>query len=260
MNKEKNELVLVSCSGGFDSSITLSTLRLSKYNNIIACHFKYGHRGEEAEEMAIKNVCNELDIPLKIFDLSHIYKEINTTGISMLQDEDSEIITGTEKGLKTVAAWTVSRNCIFMTLMGALGEAECMRHNYDTIYLCGGFLQLSESATYPDGTPYFADGVLNSLKYGTLIGNRFKVLYCLSNIMKSEQFYFMKEMGLENVYKYTISCDRPIVTRDPMRFGGGPNNRNPTARRKPYHLIPLSPILNIMGSTSQITVKKFIIC
>jgi len=207
----EKELVLVCCSGGFDSSMTLAILKLSGYKNVIACHYKYGHRGQNAEEIAIKNVCKELDIPLRIFDIESIYNEIGTDNISMLQNENAEIVTGTTKGLKTTAAWTPARNLLFLTIMGALGEAECMRHDYKTIYLAGGMLQLTESATYPDNTPYFIEAVRGALKYGTLIGNRFKPLYCLSNLMKSEQFWLMKEFKLTNVYKHTISCDRPIV-------------------------------------------------
>jgi len=207
----KNELVLVACSGGLDSSTTLSILKLAGYNNMIACHFNYGHRGAAAEKIAIQNVCEELQVDLRIFDLESIYGEIGIDNISMLQNESAEIVTGTTKGLKTTAAWTPARNLLFLTVMGALGEAECMRHDYDTIYLAGGMLQLTESSIYCDNTPYFVDAVKGALKYGTLIGNRFKVLYCLSNLMKSEQFVLIKEFKLEDVYRHTISCDRPIV-------------------------------------------------
>jgi len=211
MPKNKKDLILVCCSGGFDSSMTLSVLKLAKYENVIAVHFKYGHRGQDTEEIAIKNVCKELDIPLRIFNLETIYNEINTDDISMLQNEDSEIITGTGGALKTTAAWTPGRNLLFLTIMGTLGEAECMRHNYDNIYLAGGMLQLTESSVYSDNTPYFLDAVLGALKYGTLIGNRFKPLYGLSNIMKSEQYYLMDQLDLFDIYKNTISCDRPKV-------------------------------------------------
>jgi 7-cyano-7-deazaguanine synthase in queuosine biosynthesis len=207
----EKELVLVSCSGGLDSSITLCMLKLSGYSNILPVHFKYGHRGQLAEEMAIKNVCKELNLSLKIFDLQNLYKEIDVESISMLANKNSKIITGTSEGLKTTAAWHPARNLLFMNCMIALAEAEVMKHNYDKIYFAGGFLQLTESATYPDNTPYFADACLKAAQYGTLVGNRFKVLCCLSNLMKFEQFVLIKEFGLQNVYRHTISCDRPVV-------------------------------------------------
>ena len=182
------ELVLVSCSGGMDSSTTLSILKLAEYENIRAVHFKYGHRGEECEETAITNVCKVMEIPLTVFDISENYKAMGVEDISMLANKDSKIITGTEAGLKTTAAWHPARNLLFMNYMIALAESEIMRNHYDTVYLTGGFFQLTESATYPDNTSYFVDACLNAAKYGTLIGNRLKPLYGLCNLMKSEQY------------------------------------------------------------------------
>ena len=205
------ELVLVSCSGGLDSSTSLAILKLAGYENIIAVHYKYGHRGQESEHIAIQMVCKELNIPLKVFDLEPLYAEIGVESISMLANKNSKIITGTTEGLKTTAAWHPARNLLFMNIMITLAEAEIMKHGYDKVYLCGGFLQLTESATYPDNTPYFANACLNAAKYGTLVGNKIDLLYCLSNLMKAEQFVLIKEFGLTYIYKHTISCDRPIV-------------------------------------------------
>jgi 7-cyano-7-deazaguanine synthase in queuosine biosynthesis len=206
-----NELVLISCSGGLDSSVSAAILVLAGYKNILPVHFRYGHRGQECEEIAIKNICKELNLPLKIFDLEPIYNEIGVQEISMLANKNSEIITGSEKGLKSVAAWHPARNLLFMNMMIALGESEIMKHNYEKVFLCGGFLQLTESATYPDNTPYFVDACLHAAKYGTLVGNRFKPLYCLSNLMKFEQFVLIKEFNLQKIYRNTISCDRPVI-------------------------------------------------
>lgn len=203
------ELVLVSCSGGLDSSTSLAILKLAGYENIIAVHFMYGHRGQQCEHAAIDDVCNELEIPLKVFDLESIYDEMDVKSISMLANKNAKIITGTTEGLKTTAAWHPARNLLFMNIMITLAEAEIMKHDYDKVYLCGGFLQLTESATYPDNTPYFANACLNAAKYGTLVGNRIDLLYCLSNLMKAEQFVLIKEFNLIDIYKHTISCDRP---------------------------------------------------
>lgn len=215
---ENKELVLVSCSGGFDSSCTLAILQLAGYQNLMAVHFMYGHRGQAAEKQAIHKVTKELNIPLKIFNLEPIYDEMDVNSISMLANKDSKIITGTEEGLKSTAAWHPARNLLFMNMMIALAEAEIMKHNYSKVYLAGGFLQLTESATYPDNTPYFADACLRAAQYGTLVGNRLKPLYCLSNLMKYEQFALIKEFELEHVYKHTISCDRPIVKCENARI------------------------------------------
>lgn len=205
---KNNELVLICCSGGLDSSCSAAILKLAGYENIIAIHYRYGSRSSDAEEFAITNVCKELNIPLKIFNLENVYKEMDVESISMLSNKNSKIITGTQNGLKTTAAWCPGRNMLFMTLMMILGETEIMKHNYEKVYFSGGFLQLTESATYPDNTPYFVNACLNLGKYGTLIGNRFEILYGLANLMKFEQFVLIKEFNLFNIYRHTISCDR----------------------------------------------------
>jgi 7-cyano-7-deazaguanine synthase in queuosine biosynthesis len=214
------ELCLVSASGGLDSSVTLAILDLAGYQNIVACHFKYGHRGEEAEELAITNVCKELGIKLEIFDLRDLYTKLDTH--SMLTDSNAPITTGTKSGLKKLDAWVVARNLMFMTIMGAYAESQVMKHDYSKVYLLGGFLNLTESGHYPDNSEAFLNACLNVFKYGTLIGNRIEPLYCLSNLTKFEEFALIKHFDLKNVYQHTISCDRPIVKDPPLRFGPGP--------------------------------------
>jgi 7-cyano-7-deazaguanine synthase in queuosine biosynthesis len=203
----KEELCVVCCSGGLDSSLTLAVLKYAGYKNIIACHFKYGHRGQECEEYAIKNVCDKLDIPLKIFDIENIMGSIDN--FSMLTDANSKIITGTDEGLKTVSAWVCNRNGLFLSIMAATAEAETIKNNYEKVYILGGMLQLTESGHYPDNSEYFMSSFLEHVKYSTLIGNRFKPLYCLSNIMKSEQWILIDHLKLHDMIKHTVSCDRP---------------------------------------------------
>lgn len=208
----KEECCLVACSGGLDSSCTLATLKYSGYKNIIACHFNYGHRGSEAEKIAITNVCNKLEIPLKVIDLSDFYKELTQT--SMLLDDKADVRTGTDIALKTTEAWVPGRNMMFLTYMATLAESLVMEKNYNKVYLLGGFLNLAESGFYPDNSEDFLRSFLQLTKYGTLIGNRFEPLYCLSNLMKSEQWVLIKFLEIEEIIKDTISCDRPIVDKN----------------------------------------------
>ena len=140
------ELCLVSCSGGLDSTTTLAMLKLAGYENIIACHFDYGCRSGQAEKIAITNICKELDIPLKIFDISTLMKSIDTT--SMLMDENAEVTTGTSDDIKTTAAWVHGRNMIFLTIMASFAEAQVMQKGYNKVFILGGMLQLSESGCF----------------------------------------------------------------------------------------------------------------
>jgi 7-cyano-7-deazaguanine synthase in queuosine biosynthesis/predicted glutamine amidotransferase len=211
---EPGNLCLVSCSGGMDSSLTLAILAMSGFKNIVACHFKYGHRGQDAEHLAVKNVVAELnawgfDVKLKVFDIETLVTSIDSD--SMLIDPEAKITTGTAEGLKKLDAWVCGRNMFFLNTMAAYAEAQTMKHEYEKVFLLGGFLNLTESGHYPDNSEYFVSSALEYFKYATLIGHRIKPLYCLSNLMKSDQFALIKAFGMQQMYKHTISCDRPTV-------------------------------------------------
>ena len=204
-----SELCLVSCSGGLDSTTTLAMLKLAGYENVIACHFDYGCRSGAAEKIAITNICKELDVPLKIFDISQLMKSIDTT--SMLTDENAPVTTGTSDDIKSTAAWVHGRNMMFMTIMASYAEALVTKYDYDKVLLLGGWMQLSESGVYPDNSEYFTSSAMEFFKYGTLIGNRIEPCFGLSDLMKFEQFALIKEFNLNHAYKHAISCDRAKV-------------------------------------------------
>ena len=208
------DLVLISCSGGMDSSCSLMMTQLAGFQNIVACHFLYSARGQESEELAITTICKKLNITLKVFDLGNIYKQLDSESISMLQNKNAPITTGTSDGLKTVHAWHPGRNMLFMTILASFAEAEVMKNNYDNVYIMGGWLQLTESGTYPDNSEAFTNSCFNMFKFGTLIGNRLKPLYGLCDLMKSDQMYLIKYFNLFDIYKHTISCDRPFIDLD----------------------------------------------
>jgi len=149
--------------------------------------------------------------------LGDFYKNIEAE--SMLLDPTAEVRTGTDVALKTTEAWVPGRNMMFLTYMATLAESMVMKHNYKKVYLLGGFLNLAESGFYPDNCEDFIRAFLQTTKYGTLIGDRFQPLYCLANLMKSEQWMLVKALGIEDVIKHTISCDRPQVD-----FEGTPRN------------------------------------
>ena len=200
------ELCLVAASGGLDSSLTLAILKIAGYD-VVACHFKYGHRGQECEEAAITMVCDKLNVALKVFDLQEQYKTLDPD--SMLLDKDASITTGTKQGLKKLDAWVHMRNTQFLTWMATYAEEMVFKYDFQKVYFLGGFLNLTESGHYPDNSEYFISSFIEHLKYGSLIGDRVQPLYCLSNLMKHEIFVLIRELGLIDVYKHTISCDRP---------------------------------------------------
>ena len=200
--------VLVAASSGLDSTTTMAVLQECGYTPV-AVHFKYGHRGQDAEELGIKYITSEMGIPLKIVDIEHIMKDLDK---GMLTDKNAPIITGTVDGLKTTAAWTTWRNGFFLSHMAAIAESLIMKYNLPLVYLTGGFLQLTESGVYHDNSERFLKSFMQFNKFASLCGNRVKPMYGLCNILKSEQYALLEAVGeLGKLSPYMVSCDRPIV-------------------------------------------------
>jgi 7-cyano-7-deazaguanine synthase in queuosine biosynthesis len=209
IKERKGRKILVSSSGGLDSSTTLAILKMAGYD-VTAVHFKYGHRGQDAEEIAIEKVTEILDISLVKFDLEKSMNQLDISG--MLTNKDAEILTGTESGLKTTLAWTCFRNGFFMSYMGALAEKLIIEKNYDEVYLTGGFMNLTESGTYCDNSERFINSFIQFAKFASICGTRIKPIYGCANLLKTEQYIMLKELGLLEVLSpWLISCDRPIV-------------------------------------------------
>lgn len=206
--KKDEPIVLVAASSGLDSTVTLATLKAAGMYPI-AVHFDYGHRGGDAESYSMDHIAKVLGVPLYNFDIS---RNMEILDHGMLTDKDAKIITGTEAGLKTTAAWTVYRNHMFMTYMAALAESLIIKDNYSLVYLTGGFMQLSESGSYPDNSERFVDAAMRFFKF-SITGTRLKPLYGMCNILKTEQYVLLNRLGLlEKLSPWMVSCDRPEVT------------------------------------------------
>jgi len=199
--------VLVAASGGLDSSTTLATLKMAGYN-VAAVHFKYGHRGQEAEYAAIKYVTNTLEIPLIEIDIEENMKLLDDS--SMLVNSNHAITTGTSAGVKTTVAWTCFRNGFFVSYLAALAEGYIIDSKYDEVYITGGWMQLTESGVYSDNSERFMDASMKFVKFASICGNKIKSIYGLSNLLKTEQYVLLNELGLlTKLSPYLVSCDRP---------------------------------------------------
>lgn len=205
------ELCLVSCSGGLDSTTTLAMLKLAGYENIIACHFDYGCRSGEAEKIAITNICRELNIPLKIFDISDLMKSIDTT--SMLMDRNAKVTTGTSDDIKSTAAWVHCRNGLFMTIMAAYAESCVFKEDYDKVYFLGGFLNLTESGCFvPDNdhTVTMADNT-QSLPLDVKVGDKVLSFNFDKKEFEPSEVKHVYKSEHDCTYKISLTFDEGII-------------------------------------------------
>ena len=201
--------VLVSASGGLDSSTTLAILKNAGYD-VLAVHFKYGHRGEKAEELALNKVCEILQINSIKFDLKEQMKLLDWD--SMLVNKNSKITTGTAEGQKTTVAWTCFRNGLFVTYLGALAESYIINNKYDEVFITGGFLCLSESGAWPDNSERFIKSFIKFSEFASIVGTKIKPLYCSSNLLKTEEYIVLEKLGLlDKIGPWLVSCDRPKI-------------------------------------------------
>lgn len=209
--RKPKEKVLVAASGGLDSTTTLAVLMAAGYD-VMAVHFKYGHRGGRAEELALNNICKILKIPVITFDIINNMRLLDNS--SMLTDENHEVTTGTDYDLKTTIAWTCFRNGLFISYMGALAESLIINDGYTKVYLTGGFMNLTESGSYPDNSERFMNAFIKFAKFASIVGTKIEPLYCCSNLLKSEQYVLLDKLNLlDNLGPWLVSCDRPKVYR-----------------------------------------------
>jgi len=210
--RTRKQKVLVSASGGLDSSTTLVVLKEAGYD-VQAVHFKYGHRGEDCEYAAIRRVTKTLDIELSTFDISSNIKMLDSQ--SMLTDSTHPITTGTAEGLKTTVAWTCFRNGFFLTYMGALAESLIINDGYGDVFLTGGFMNLTESGVYPDNSERFINSFIKFANFASIVGTRIKPIHGCANLLKTEQYILLDKLGyLEELSPNLISCDRPKLIDD----------------------------------------------
>jgi len=131
-------------SGGIDSGITGLVLKTTGYP-VEFVHFVYGQRSWLAELYAIYKLSKALGIPLKIFDVTDLYKAMDAQHTSFLMDPNAPVYSGLKQLKKSVAAWVPGRNMLFATITATYAESEMLQNkDIEKAYIASGWAQLSE--------------------------------------------------------------------------------------------------------------------
>jgi len=198
----KKELVLVSASGGIDSGLSAWIMGVLGYE-VKLVHFNYGQKGEEVEKFGVMKLAEYMRVEYRVINQKNLFLKDK----SMLVDKNVLITTGTDKYMKTTAAWVSNRNGVFLSNLVSLAEQYILSNEFGRVYIVSGMSNLSEEGFYPDNSEYFIRSFFESVKYSTIVGDRIKYVSLLQNIMKSEEWI----LG-ENLYfpfEATVSCDEP---------------------------------------------------
>ena len=201
-DKKRRELVLVSASGGIDSGLSAFIMNKLGYE-VELVFFDYGQKGVASELYGILCLTESMKVRYRRFILSYLFKDDK----SMLVDKNVLITTGTEKYMKTTAAWVSNRNGVFLSYLVSLAEQCILSNEFDKVYIVSGMSNLSESGIYSDNSEYFIRSFFESVKYSTIVGDRIQYVSLLQNVMKAEEWMLGDKLGFD--FSKTVSCDEP---------------------------------------------------
>lgn len=169
-------------SGGFDSVTMLHMLKHEHPEAEIHClHFNYGQNSHEQELSCSMNVCNKLNIPLKVIELPKM-------DWTFSDFYGSNFISASSQELEY-------RNLIFLSY--AISYAVSI--GADTI--CVAFLKASEY--FKDTSPEFVRKLNRFMK-----SEGIKVVAPFHRLYKEDLHCFVSKYGIK--YDDFFSCDTPV--------------------------------------------------
>ena len=163
---------LVVASGGLDSTVA-AQICVDQGMDVTLINFQYGCRAEEHELNAIKEISEEMGVPLVLFPIP-IYDPAD----SPLFDHTATIAGG-EAGAEFAHEWVPARNLVMLSVATAYAEAK----GFDYIVLGNN---LEEAGAYPDNEPEFINRFNQVLPFAVGDGKRVRVLMPVGNLMKHE--------------------------------------------------------------------------
>jgi len=206
---KKGSVAIVLASGGIDSTCSLILFKHLLKQDVIAVNIAYGQRSEEAEKIAVKKICETLGIKSMFIDLRNFMSLFSDS--SMLTNENIPIRTG--MNVKTTQSWVPNRNGLFLNIGLTIAEHLILSNEYSRAIICGGFPNISEESVFPDNSGRFIKSFLKTAKFSTLSGaqNRIEYSNITAGLTKTEELVVFKHYGYEELFGYTVSCDRAIV-------------------------------------------------
>jgi len=202
--QKDNSRILVVCSGGMDSSLSVA---IAKHylgaKTIDVLNFNYGQRGFRGEAAAARHVANAFGANFMDLDLRQFFeKEAQTP----LTDYSKDVTLGV-KGTEASYEWVPARN-LQMLAVGA-GIAESV--GASTI-LFGGNLE-EECVCYSDNDYSFIKMLSSTMNHGTLRG--ITIMPVLSHMMKVD--IATLGMALDVPLHQTLSCYDPVPVDNDLK-------------------------------------------
>lgn len=195
--EEPKKSILVTHSGGLDSTITLRLYQVLGYD-VRAVFFKYGQQAEEAEEHCSRFICSELNIPLTVMTLP-----MGCFKSPLLTKEKPEL--DVLEDAESTFSYVPQRNLILAAY--SLGIAEQLG--------LGGValgMNLSDGGSYPDNGIPFLNKLGEVTPYSSNWQTQLKVTAPFVNLMKSEMLEVGILIGIP--FDRICSCYYPVLSSE----------------------------------------------
>lgn len=184
------EKVLLSLSGGMDSSVLLSWLLYNQYD-VQAVSFFYGSKHNQYENPMAQKLCDYYKVPWTLLNLSSVFQGFR----SSLMKEGEAIPEGHYTDETMSSTVVPSRNIIFLSLLSGVAWS----HDIPQIALA---IHSGDHAIYPDCRPEFYKSMDLSLFLGT--GGRVQIMAPFVNMDKKDLVQLGHTLGTP--FELTRTC------------------------------------------------------
>lgn len=216
-NKMKKRKVVVSLSGGADSSTVLG-YAVQKYgkDNVYAIGFNYGSKHPQELECA-KKICEYYGVKnFQIIEINpHLFEgstsTLLATGGEVEKDKTyADIIKRDGEG--KVSTYIPGRNFLFSAYVNARAESIYEQTKEDVIIMLGVHGDDEAGQAYPDCSKKF----VNTMKRASKISSEGHVHYAAPFAGKPKKEVIKVGLTLKKPvpYEMTISCYEPIIKSD----------------------------------------------